>query len=168
MVEAWFFAAAGALSTAGVAAGTQVHFADTTDPESFVTDDPTYLDATESECPKWLDLPKHRQKKQRPKWLGSQARENHPKGYVQWLCREPDAKNCTGYSETSKGGDALAGLDWATISGRNPAHFPLLRALVEDLADGLATEPTLKIGSPVGNPPTLRSGAPRDALLRNL
>jgi hypothetical protein len=168
MIEAWFFADEGALAAAGVPTGTAVHFDAATDPEVFVTSDQAYLHATEADCPTWAAMPTQRQKKLRPKWLGSQPRERHPKGYIQWLCRAPDERNCTGYSETAGGGAALAGLSWEAIAARAPAHLPLLRALVEDLADGLKVEPSLDLGHPQGNPPTTRRGAPREALLRNI
>lgn len=169
MVEAWFFADDCALAAAGVPAGTAVHFDTATDPEAFVTSDPAYLHATEADCPEWAALARGRKKKKlRPKWLGSQPREQHPKGYLQWLCRAPGERNCTGYSESAGGSAALTGLSWEAVAGRAPAHLPLLRALVEDLSDGLAAEPSLDLGPPQGNPPTTRSGAPREALLRNL
>jgi hypothetical protein len=133
-----------------------------------VTEDPAYLAATEADCPTWAALAQGRKKKLRPKWLGSQPRERHPKGYLQWLCRAPGERNCTGYSETAGGGPALADLSWLAVTERDPAHFALLRALVDDLVDGLATEPAVDVGSPNGNPPTTRSGVPREAVLRNL
>ena len=43
-----------------------------------------------------------------------------------------------------------------------------LRALVDDLADGLACAPAVDPGSPPTSPLTARSEAPQDALLRNL
>ena len=168
MVEAWFFADDCALAAAGVPAGTAVHFDTATDPEAFVTSDPAYLHATEADCPEWAATPTRRQKKLRPKWLGSQPREQHPKGYLQWLCRAPGERNCTGYSETDGGNQALGNLSWPAVGKRHPAHFALLRALVEDLVDGLASDPMFDVGSPHGNPPTTRSGAPREALLRNI
>lgn len=168
MVEAWFFADASALAKAGVDATTQVHFCTTTDPEVFMTNDPAYLAATEADCPTWAAMPQGRKKKLRPKWLGSQPREQHPKGYLQWLCRASSERNCTSYSETSNGGEALAELSWQAVSIRDPEHFALLRALVEDLADGLATAPAQPIGAPKVGSPTSRSDAPRGALLRNI
>ena len=168
MIEAWFFADTGALSAVGVLDGTRICFTESTDPESFVTDDAAYLAATEADCPRLAELAPRRKKKLRPKWLGAQAREHHPKGYLQWLCRAPDERSCTGYSETSKGGPALAKLSWSRVFGRNGAHLALLRALVEDLADGLGSDPAVDAGEPCGPPPTTRRNTPRDALLRNL
>lgn len=168
MIESWFFADRGALAAVGVPATTTVCFSQTTDPEVFVTDDAAYLAATEADCPALAALTPQRRKKVRPKWLGSQPRERHPKGYIQWLCRAPDQRGCTGYSETSQGGPALAEISWPVLLGRNVAHFGLLRALVEDLAGGLACEPAVHAGSPAAHMPTELSRAPHNALLRNL
>lgn len=169
MIEAWLFADSNALSTAGVPSGTQIDFAAATDPEAFVTHDTSYLAATVvADCPALAALPRERRKRLRPKWLGSQPRCRHPKGYLQWLCRSANERNCTKYAETSNGGPALAGLSWCSVFGRDPAHFALLRALVEDLVDGLACAPSVSPGVPIGSPPTRRCGAPSNAVLRNL
>lgn len=180
MIEAWFFADKNALVNAGVTAEKQVHFASTTDPEAFCTNDAEYLLATaEVHCPKFARLSQKRQKKHRPKWLSKQhLRQHHPKGYLQWLCRDRDARNCTTYKEAkgieegTKGGvAALKDIDWSTISTRDPAHFAYLRALIEDLSHGLDCEPAIPLGSPHGSPPTALGASRPDGiipLLRNI
>lgn len=168
MVEAWLFADPVALATAGVPEEREIHFEAATDPEAFQTRDPAYLAATETDCPTWSSMPPQRKKKLRPKWLGAQPREQHPKGYLQWLCRAPQERTCTSYREATSGGSALQDLSWSSVGERDLAHFALLRSMVEDLSDGLAAQPAVSIGLPSGNPPTRRSSAPRDALLRNL
>lgn len=111
------------------------------DPEDFRTTDAAYLADDESACPCWSELPSGRaKKKQRPKWFGS-ARERHPKGYLQWLCRDGAAKNCTRYDETHHGSRALTEIDWQALLGRPHDHFLYLRSLVADIADALNQPP---------------------------
>lgn len=168
MVEAWFFADSEALMNAGVSEHTAVYFEDTTDPEAFETADPEYLGASATDCPALATLPARRQKKLRPKWLGSLPRETHPKAYLQWLCRDPGARNCTRYSEAEGGSAALAAISWAAMLGRSEAHFALLRSLVEDLEDGLQCGRGVRGVGGQASPLTARSAAPREAVLRNL
>lgn len=136
MVEAIFFADPGALRTAGVPEGAEVVFVADHDPEVFQTADPDYLGETAAACPCWSQLKPHRQKKLRPKWLGT-GRERHPKGYLQWLCRDGAAPNCTRYNETTNGGQALAGIAWASLLERPAEHLQYVRSLVADLEDVL-------------------------------
>jgi hypothetical protein len=169
MVEALFFADSEALQRAGVPAQTAVTFAATCDPEDFQTNDPAYLSATQAACPRWSSLPQGRQKKQqRPKWLGGQARDRHPKGYLQWLCRDGAAKNCTTYRETEDGGRALAHLRWPQLLSRPAEHLRYLRALLADLSEGLAESPTT--GPVLGAQAQLTSRFTprREPVLRNL
>lgn len=168
MIEAWFFADQQALRDAGVSPHTRVVFDAATDPERFETDDPQYLAATEQDCTVLATFTSAKKKKLRPKWLGALLRAHHPKGYLQWLTRDPNAKACTRYSETKHGGPALAGIQWPTLLKRPDAHFSYLRALVEDLEDGLCTTPA---GGPFQGSPaplTSRTSIPEDAVLRNL
>jgi hypothetical protein len=168
MVEALFFADREALRRAGVQAQTPVDFSATCDPEAFQTNDPAYLAATKASCPRWSNLPPGRQKRLRPKWLGSQARERHPKGYLQWLCRDGTATNCTAYHETKDGGQALAHLRWSELLSRPVNHFSYLRALLADLAEGLADNP--ETGPVLGSQALLTSRFTqrREPVLRNL
>lgn len=95
MIEAWFFPDHVALSRAGVPAGTNASCA-AGDPENFEAIDGPYLAAAESACPCWVE--RGREKKARPKWLSDHLqRSRHPKGYLQWLCRDGAATNCTTY-----------------------------------------------------------------------
>lgn len=168
MIEGWFFADRTALTRAGMPGGATVHFGGRTDPEAFVTDDARYLAATERDCPVLAGLTPRQRKKARPKWLGTQPRERHPKGYLQWLCREPANRTCTTYAETEGGCAALSEISWASLLGRPDTHFSLLRALVDDLEAGLNTAPSpgIQIGTP--SPLTAVATAPRDAVLRNI
>ena len=167
MVEAWFFADRNALALAGVPVDANVCFNDETDPEAFITDDANYMVATECECVRFAALHEAKKKKHRPKWLGSFPREKHPKGYLQWLCRDPDDQSCTSYSEANGGCSALSGISWNTLLSRPESQFALLRALVDDLSEGLNSTPTVALGGTV-SPLTSRSGAPADAVLRNI
>lgn len=169
MVEALFFADPRALRIAGVPVEQPVIFADTRDPEDFWTGDPGYLAATETACPCWSALPASRQKKQRPKWLlTSSPRDRHPKGYLQWLCRDGAVPSCTSYHETEGGGRALAGLDWGTLVSRPPEQFQYLRALLADLEERLG-EPSSLGPVPGAQAPLTSRFTPRmDPVLRNL
>ena len=167
MIEAWFFADPEALLRAGVPAETEVYFEDSTDPEAFVTADGAYLAATESTCPAFVALAPGRKKKLRPKWIGSLQRERHPKGYLQWLCRAPAERSCTNYSETKTGGVALAEIHWEVLLNRPSEQFRFLRALVENLEDGLGCCPTVPVGEGASLL-TARSAVPQHAVLRNL
>ncbi len=167
MVEAWFFADRNALTLAGVPADANVCFNVETDPEAFITDDANYLAARECDCTMFAALPVSKKKNHRPKWLGTSPREKHPKGYLQWLCRDPDDKSCTSYSEATGGCNALSGISWNTLLSRPESQFALLRALVDDLSEGLNSTPTVALGGTV-SPLTSRSGAPAEAVLRNI
>ena len=87
MIESWFFAYPDALRAycqlAAIPALAQG------DPEDFFTADSMYDAATESHCLCWVT--DGREKNRRPKWLGDVDRRRHPKGYLQWLCRDPQA-----------------------------------------------------------------------------
>jgi len=166
MVEAWLFADRNALAVAGVQAASQVF----TEPdlEAFCTNDVRYMGATETECPGWASK---RHRKYRPKWLGTAMRERHPKGYIQWLCRDGAAKNCTTYNESKSGGEALGGLMWNEVLGRPGSPFGYLRARLADLSVTLGPpaidvrideDPSLPVAA------TSISGRRRDNVLRNL
>jgi len=129
MVETWLFGDPGALSIAGVPTGSPVHAEP--DLEAFETRDPAYLAATSADCPR---IPAARAKKYRPKWLGVADRSQHPKGYVQWLCRNGELKTCTTYAEAGSGAHALRQLDWAALLVRPGSPGRYLRALLSDLA----------------------------------
>jgi hypothetical protein len=150
MIEAWFFADPHALSLAGVREDVTVNFASNTDPEDFYTDDLDYRAATQDDCPALLQTPESKRKKLRPKWLGDGDRRRHPKGYLQWLCRDAQSKNCTTYHETRNGGGALQGLRWSTVLQRPDTHLGFLRALLDDLAHtlGQPLADDLAIGPP--------------------
>ena len=162
MIEAWFFGDPQALRVAGVPAGVAPNLT-STDLEDFHTIDDPYLRAGEGDCPYWVA--RGGKTKDRPKWLGAE-RERHPKGYLQWLCRDGDAKNCTSYDESRGGAEALRRLDWQVLLGNPGLHY--LGALLEDLAHALgAPRPAMP---PAGGPPPVTSLTfrPRDHVLRNL
>lgn len=162
MIEAWFFGDPQALRAAGVPAGA-APILDGAGIEEFCTLDLFYEVANEAACPRWIA--NGRRKADRPKWLGKQ-RERHPKGYLQWLCRDADAKGCTSYDESRGGAEALKALDWPALLAGPGLRY--LGALVEDLADAMrAPLPPMR---PAGDPPaaTSLSRRPRDRVLRNL
>jgi hypothetical protein len=165
MIESWLFADQSALTVAGVPSELPV-FAEP-DLERFLTNHPAYLDATERDCPCWT---LKRSKKYRPKWLGALTRERHPKGYVQWLCRDGAAKNCTRYSEGTSGSEALSGLRWEDVLARPGSPWRYLRALLADLSDAVGESPTIRVDE-APDPPipaTSLVARPADHVLRNL
>lgn len=135
MIEAWLFADPDGPRNAGVP-GERLppNWESTRDPEAFLTREPAYL--TDNACAAWDALPRQQRKKEtKPPWC-KEHRGMHPKAFLAWLCRDPAEKNCTRYRESHEGADALAKLTWADAL-RSPGHCTYLRALVEDLADGL-------------------------------
>lgn len=168
MVEAWFFADPAALCRAGVMAGQPVSFASTQDPEQFVTQDAAYLAASMNDCPSWAQAERGRQKKLRPKWLGSLPRQHHPKGYLQWLCLAGQQCSCTTYDETNHGAAALRGLDWTTLLQRPSPQLGFLTSLLSDIADGVGQPlPSLLLGR-YEAPETSRATPRATPVLRNL
>lgn len=164
MIEGWLFADRNALTVAGIPDDLQV-FANP-DLGRFATNHPAYLDATETDCPRGA---LKRRKKDRPKWLGA-SRERHPKGNLQWLCRDGDAKNCTRYGESASGCEALRGLRWEDLLARPGSPWRYLRALLADLSDAAGGSPIFRVNEdpdpPV--PCTRLSARPGDHVLRNL
>lgn len=140
MIEAIFFADPGALRIAGLPKGVPFVFGPQCDPEDFQTADAAYLGETAAACPCWSQLQPRKQKNLRPKWLGAR-RERHPKGYIQWLCRDGAVQNCTHYDESTDGGRALAGIDWSVLLNRPADQIQYIRALVADLEDALGQHP---------------------------
>lgn len=184
MVEALFFADPNALRTAGVSDKITEAYPLDRDPEQFDISDDVYFKATEDECPclKALMIAADRKRKLRPKWLGLPSwwqsnaeerdriiswRKGHPKGYLQWLCRDGSQRNCTTYDETAAGGKALSGLSWLALLGRE-RHFGYLRALISDVSHLLGQDPaTGKVTGAIADLTDPRRPRP-DAVLRNL
>lgn len=170
MIEAWFFGDPAALRIAGVPAG-RAPVLSGSSLEDFYAPDLFYEVATEADCPRWIE--RGRKKADRPKWIGAE-RWHHPKGYLQWLCLDGTAKNCTSYNESRGeahgrprgGAAALEALDWSTLLAKPGLRY--LGALLEDLADVLGEPvPTMH---PPGPPPAVTSlrHRPLNHVLRNL
>jgi hypothetical protein len=166
MIEAWLFADPNGPGNAGVPADRlPPSWESARDPEDFLTRDPVYLTDDGSTCEAWQALPPRRLKQHRPTWLKEQ-REMHPKAFLAWLCRDPAQKNCTRYRETHEGANALQHLDWAAAL-HSPDHCTYLRALVDDLADGLGERLELPAGGRVSPHTSHREPRP-SPMLRNL
>ena len=144
MIEAWLFADPSGPRNAGVPTERlPPNWESTRDPEAFLTREPAYL--TDAACAAWDALPRQQRKKEtKPPWCREQ-RGMHPKAFLAWLCRDPAEKNGTRYRESHEGADALAALDWAAAL-RAPEHCTYLRAMVEDIADGLGETLALPAG----------------------
>ena len=166
MIESWFFADPAALAEAGVDEPCSSHVL-LSDPEQFEIRIADYIQAKVEHCPCWNNLPKTKANEQKkPKWLGARPREYHPKGYLQWLCRDGSAETCTRYDEAQGGAKALANLDWSLLLGRPAEQLPYLRAIVSDLAmtPGNPTVPVFPGGSSHTSPFLI----PQNPVLRNL
>jgi hypothetical protein len=135
------------------------------DPEDFLTQDAAYLADDCGGCTAWRALPRGRAKGHVPEWHREQ-RELHPKAFLAWLCRAPEEKKCSRYRETHEGATALGGLDWAAAL-RSPDHCTFLRAMVEDLADGLGERPAFLVHGRV-SPLTSHRERRESPVLRNV
>jgi hypothetical protein len=136
MLEAWVFADPQGPANAGVPpARLPPNWHSQLDPEDFLTQEQDYLGDDACACTAWRALHERKQREHRPAWL-CDSRELHPKAFLAWLCRDPAEKKCSQYRETHEGAGALRRLDWPAAL-RHADHCTYLRALVEDLADGL-------------------------------
>jgi hypothetical protein len=164
MIEAWVFADPDGPRNAGVPDEQfPLDWESTRDPEAFLTQDLAYL--ADDACAAWNALPSHKRKKEtKPPWCKA-LREMHPKAYLAWLCRDPAEKNCSRYRESHEGANALAKLCWESAL-RSPEHCTYLRALVEDLADGLGE--TLELPGGSVSPHTDHRARRPSPVLRNI
>jgi hypothetical protein len=166
MIETYFFEDPAALAAAQGGLGRVACRVAGQDCERFEVDvaaDPEYLAPT-GECPRH-----RRPRDRRCPWDGDDRRI-HPKKYLKYLCREaPPDHYCSSYQETAGGVQALARLDWNRVLA-TPGSAPFLRALVDDLAEGLGTAPALQdwTAAPASEAPTSRARAPQARVLRNL
>lgn len=170
MIEAWFFIDPKALERAGVASLDSVVFDDGTDPESFFTLDEDYRNAAASLCTVLAQLQARRKKKDKnkPKWLDNPDRCQHPKGYIQWLARDPQNRKCTTYKESEHGASALKKLDWSKALMRSQEHLRFIKALVEDLESGLGNDAIIRLGPPPADHPTSIRKNASQMTLRNI
>ncbi len=154
MIESWLFGDPTAMTTAGApSVPVPAHL------EQFCVNDPVYLAANHSAiCTCWAASGK---KNDRPKWHDPATRAHHPKGYLQWLCVDPTAKNCTRYSETGSGADALRTLDFEKVLSHETT--PYLCALIEDLEQLLG-----RSAVPVPSPAVPVATNGRSTVLRNI
>ncbi len=150
IVESYLFGDAGALGIAGVPAGVIPRLV-STDVEQFEANDPAWLPTCHAE--------NDRLRAKSPWW----RHELHPKHYLEHLTQQGGVF----YEETSHGKQALLGLDWASVP-KLPAETPVLRSLVEDLAEWFGIPNPLGTGAlhPAFYPLTSVNRA--TLLLRNL
>lgn len=146
MAEAWFFADPKSMAPNGVPGTRTPRQLPGVDPEHFSTDDPEYLADDGSACATLLEATRHPRKKPQYKhapWIMEpdaryphRRREEHPKHYLEWLCRDPKDKRCTSWREVKDGGEALARLDWSAVLA-DPKHCGFTRSLFEDIESAL-------------------------------
>lgn len=168
MIEAWFFIDEGALQRAGVRSLESVAFGIDSDPESFSTCDQSFLAADAAFCTALAEQRRSCKKKNKPKWIDNENRCRHPKGYLQWLTRNPEHKRCTNYRESSHGAYALQEFDWGQVPRRPENHLGHLKAMVKDLEEGLGSKSVVDLGYPSSGVSTAIAQRPRDRMLRNI
>lgn len=166
MIEAWLFADPNGPRNAEVLPERlPPKWEDERDPEDFLTREATYLADDCAACTAWNALPPGRAQRSKPEW-NRERREVHPKAFLAWLSRDPSENKCSRYRETHEGKRALELLDW-TAALRSPNHCTFLRALVEDLADGLGETLTLPADS-CASPLTSHRERRDSPVLRNI
>lgn len=175
MPESWLFADKRGPANSGVQDANMVRLRQGIDPEQFETDDPEYSADDGVHCERLHAL--NRRKGLKPRkvpWKIDRhpehpwcSRERHPKAYIQWLCRDPSENDCTRWQESREGVEALKKLDWHAALAK-PTWCTWLRALVDDLADGLGELPPVPGATGVLCPLTARKRGDPDAVLRNL
>jgi hypothetical protein len=111
------------------------------DPERFRAIDEAYLKDDGAACRQATSGPKPRV----APWLINR-RDEHPKRYVEWLLRDPQAGRCHRYREAEDGVRVLHRLAWSKVLAE-PAAFTWLRAMVRDLEAALQTA---AVGVPPG------------------
>ncbi|MGK3970063.1 hypothetical protein WMF38_31215 [Sorangium sp. So ce118] len=173
MTESWLFADPQGPANSGVSVAATVRLKPGIDPEHFETDDADYSADTGASCAQLLDRNRRRHESRKAPWvLAPQpypwcTRERHPKAYLQWLLRDPHENACTRWKEGKQGADSLKKLDWSAALS-TPHHCTWLRALVDDLADGLGEPfPVPGADSPCAQL-TERKRRDANAVLRNL
>lgn len=168
MIESWFFIDNEALAMAGVPRIDSVVFDKDIDPEAFLTSDQDYQNASSCICTSFMQQQAAHRKRNKPKWVDNSNRSRHPKGYVQWLTRDPQNKKCTTYKEAEHGSNALRQLDWTKAVPTKPGHLGFIKALVEDLESGLECDATVRLEEPPTNHPTSIRKDARGLTLRNI
>lgn len=172
MTESWFYGDPSAMRHSEVPVGRTPSLVAGLDPEDFEAADAAFSAETGGVCAQLLNRNVRRRENRRPPWevatrpgMPWHRREKHPKAYLQWLCRDPAENSCTAWKESKQGAAALAALDWRAVL-QNPAHYGFLRALLEDLADGLGVTALIPAGT-TSAPTALRPPNAR-TVLRNL
>lgn len=170
MVESWLFADPNGLTHASVPGArlpSPAHLGQ--NPEQIALTDPAYLNDDGAYCacckqPGCANQPS----KLRPLWLGTGVqgrREQHPKAALAWLHRDAYAERCSSYKESEHGAESLARLNWCAAL-RDPAGMTFLRALHNDLAEGLGERALILPGTSA--PETTFWSGRTSGVLRNL
>jgi hypothetical protein len=172
MLEAYFFASPSSLTPIASSLGRVIPHPQLVQGRScerfeVSTSDAPFF-ATPGECPRFR---KSEDRKCPWRATDGQSLAEHPKKYLQYLCRAGAPNGfCTDYRETQEGATALRVLDWAAVFARGA---PYLHALIEDLEAMLGPPPSGSL-VPVGEAVALTSLASReqrpelDRVLRNV
>lgn len=133
MVESWLFGDHSALASEVPGARLPTRLEEGRDPEDFLVVDPAYLADDGSDCLRWHAI--GQPSRWKPGWL-KEARERHPKHYLQWLFKDATQASCARFMETQEGARILERLSWGTVLS-NPAWYPYLRAMMDDISQCL-------------------------------
>ncbi len=136
MIESWLFSDWENLKNACKPTGT-AKLKEGVDPECFLTNDPVYETDTGANCIKWILFSEKKRKDHIPQWINAGDHRNiHPKAYLSWLCFKSGEKNCSSYSETVGGVNALKSLKWAKLF-QNQNHACFARSMIHDIANAI-------------------------------
>lgn len=135
MVDSWLFGDPAVCQKNKIPPGRTPLLTSGRDREQFLTADPGYEADDGSACSVLLERAARGAERKKALWV-KERRTEHPKHYLQWLCRDPSEKDCTTWRETGAGAEALAQLDWGSVLTL-ANEYAFLHALVEDLADAL-------------------------------
>lgn len=150
MTDAWLFGDPDICAKNEIPLGQSPRLVIGRDRERFLTDDPDYEVDDGSACQALAERASRGANRRKAPWV-TDRRNEHPKHYLQWLCRDPSENQCTKWKERGSGARALAELDWQAVLNQLN-EYAFLHALVQDLADALGeSEPF---------PPALRQDVP--------
>jgi len=164
MIESWLFGDPSVCAKNEVPTGRMPMLETARDREQFLTADTAYETDEGADCAKLIERACRGARRKKAPWVVDR-RSEHPKHYLQWLCRDSNESDCTTWKETKAGAHALSQLDWkAVLSAQNEYNF--LHALVEDIADALGESDPFVPVMRVDVPTRLRPRNER-AFLRN-
>lgn len=164
MADAWLFGDPAVCEKNAVPPGRAPLLAAGRDRELFLTADLAYEVDDGAACTVLSERAGRGVRRKKAPWVVERRRE-HPKHYLQWLCRDPSEKSCTSWREADAGARALSKLDWKAVLSW-PNEYAFLHALVDDVADALGEPTPFRPAAPMPVPTRVRPKEQR-TYLRN-